>query len=249
MAGSVNKVILVGNLGKDPEVRRMTSGDPVVNLSIATSETWRDKASGEKKEKTEWHRVVIFNKNLAEVAEKYLKKGAKVYVEGQLQTRKWTDKDGAEKYSTEVVLQGFNSQLTMLDGRSGGSGERVSDYSGGNDFGQFQSRAAGRVFFEFVMPLDDFDVRIGQELGRLLDQRHENVHRTADVRRCQQRNRFREFAQSFLVLRLEAGRADDDRLRGPDGSVQRLASVGPGAAVDRGRAAPAGPRRPAAPRT
>ena len=120
MAGSVNKVILVGNLGKDPEVRRMTSGDPVVNLSIATSESWRDKASGERKEKTEWHRVVIFNKNLAEVAEKYLKKGAKVYVEGQLQTRKWTDKDGAEKYSTEVVLQNFRGELTMLDGRSGG---------------------------------------------------------------------------------------------------------------------------------
>ena len=120
MAGSVNKVILVGNLGKDPEVRRMTSGDPVVNLSIATSESWRDKASGEKKEKTEWHRVVIFNKNLAEVAEKYLRKGAKVYVEGQLQTRKWTDKDGAEKYSTEVVLQNFRGELTMLDGRNGG---------------------------------------------------------------------------------------------------------------------------------
>ena len=120
MAGSVNKVILVGNLGKDPEVRRLTSGDPVVNLSIATSESWRDKASGEKKEKTEWHRVVIFNKNLADVAEKYLKKGAKVYVEGQLQTRKWTDKDGAEKYSTEVVLQNFRGELTMLDGRTGG---------------------------------------------------------------------------------------------------------------------------------
>jgi len=120
MAGSVNKVILVGNLGKDPEVRRMTSGDPVVNLSIATSESWRDKASGERKEKTEWHRVVIFNKNLAEVAEKYLRKGAKVYVEGQLQTRKWTDKDGAEKYSTEVVLQNFRGELTMLDGRNGG---------------------------------------------------------------------------------------------------------------------------------
>ena len=122
MAGSVNKVILVGNLGKDPEVRRMTSGDPVVNLSIATSESWRDKASGERKEKTEWHRVVIFNKNLAEVAEKYLRKGAKVYVEGQLQTRKWTDKDGAEKYSTEVVLQNFRGELTMLDGRNGGEG-------------------------------------------------------------------------------------------------------------------------------
>jgi single-strand DNA-binding protein len=122
MAGSVNKVILVGNLGKDPEVRRMTSGDPVVNLSVATSETWRDKASGERKEKTEWHRVVIFNKNLAEVAEKYLRKGSKVYVEGQLQTRKWTDKDGAEKYSTEVVLQNFRGELTMLDGKNGGEG-------------------------------------------------------------------------------------------------------------------------------
>jgi single-strand DNA-binding protein len=122
MAGSVNKVILVGNLGKDPEVRRMTSGEPVVNLSIATSENWRDKASGERKEKTEWHRVVIFNKNLAEVAEKYLKKGSKVYVEGQLQTRKWTDKDGAEKYSTEVVLQNFRGELTMLDGRGGEGG-------------------------------------------------------------------------------------------------------------------------------
>ena len=122
MAGSVNKVILVGNLGKDPEVRRMTSGEPVVNLSIATSESWRDKASGERKEKTEWHRVVIFNKNLAEVAEKYLRKGSKVYVEGQLQTRKWTDKDGAEKYSTEVVLQNFRGELTMLDGRNGGEG-------------------------------------------------------------------------------------------------------------------------------
>jgi single-strand DNA-binding protein len=122
MAGSVNKVILVGNLGKDPEVRRMTSGEPVVNLSIATSESWRDKSSGERKEKTEWHRVVIFNKNLAEVAEKYLRKGAKVYVEGQLQTRKWTDKDGAEKYSTEIVLQNFRGELTMLDSRNGGEG-------------------------------------------------------------------------------------------------------------------------------
>jgi len=130
MAGSVNKVILVGNLGKDPEVRRMTSGEPVVNLSVATSESWRDKASGERKEKTEWHRVVIFNKNLAEVAEKYLRKGSKVYVEGQLQTRKWTDKDGAEKYSTEVVLQNFRGELTMLDGRNGG-GEGAGGGGGG----------------------------------------------------------------------------------------------------------------------
>lgn len=117
---SVNKVILVGNLGKDPEVRRMTSGDPIVNLSVATSETWKDKSSGERKEKSEWHRVVIFNKNLAEVAEKYLRKGSKVYLEGSLQTRKWTDKDGAEKYSTEVVLQNFNGVLVLLDGRKDG---------------------------------------------------------------------------------------------------------------------------------
>jgi single-strand DNA-binding protein len=130
MAGSVNKVILVGNLGKDPEVRRMTSGDPVVNLSVATSESWRDKASGEKKEKTEWHRVVIFNKNLADVAEKYLRKGAKVYLEGALQTRKWTDKDGHEKYSTEVVLQNFNGTLVMLDSRGGG-GEGGGRVAGG----------------------------------------------------------------------------------------------------------------------
>jgi single-strand DNA-binding protein len=134
MAGSVNKVILVGNLGKDPEVRRMTSGEPVVNLSLATSESWRDKASGERKEKTEWHRVVIFNKNLADVAEKYLRKGSKVYVEGQLQTRKWTDKDGQEKYSTEVVLQNFRGELTMLDGKGGGEG-------GGGGFGGGRSGA------------------------------------------------------------------------------------------------------------
>src|SRR6185437_3751676 len=124
MAGSVNKVILVGNLGRDPEVRRLTSGDPVVNLSIATSESWRDKASGERKEKTEWHRVVIFNENLAKVAEQYLKKGSKVYVEGQLQTRKYTDKDGSEKYTTEIVLQRFRGELVMLDGR-GGDGDRA----------------------------------------------------------------------------------------------------------------------------
>src|SRR5258708_3140465 len=123
MAGSVNKVILVGNLGRDPEVRRLTSGDPVVNLSIATSESWRDKASGERKEKTEWHRVVIFNENIAKVAEQYLKKGSKVYLEGQLQTRKYTDKDGSEKYSTEIVLQRFRGERVMLDGR--GAGQRA----------------------------------------------------------------------------------------------------------------------------
>jgi single-strand DNA-binding protein len=134
MAGSVNKVILVGNLGKDPEVRRMQSGDPVVNLSLATSESWRDKATGERKEKTEWHRVVIFNKNLAEIAEKYLRKGAKVYVEGQLQTRKWTDKDGQDKYSTEVVLQNFRGELTMLDSKGEGGGQsRGGSYGGAGE--------------------------------------------------------------------------------------------------------------------
>jgi len=132
MAGSVNKVILVGNLGKDPEVRTLNSGDKVVNLTVATSETWRDKNSGERKEKTEWHRVVIFNDNLAKVAESYLKKGAKVYIEGSLQTRKWTDNSGVEKYSTEVVLQKFRGELTMLDGRNGGGDERdEGGYGGG----------------------------------------------------------------------------------------------------------------------
>jgi single-strand DNA-binding protein len=135
MAGSVNKVILVGNLGKDPEIRRTQDGRPIANLSIATSETWRDKATGERKEKTEWHRVVIFSEPLCKVVEQYLKKGAKVYIEGALQTRKWTDQSGVEKYSTEVVLQGFNSTLTMLEGRSsgGGGGSFGSDDSG--DFG------------------------------------------------------------------------------------------------------------------
>lgn len=136
MAGSVNKVILVGNLGKDPEIRRTQDGRPIANLSIATSETWRDKGTGERKEKTEWHRVVIFSEPLCKIVEQYLKKGAKVYIEGALQTRKWTDQSGVEKYSTEVVLQGFNSTLTMLDGRSGGgAGNFGSDDSGSGDFG------------------------------------------------------------------------------------------------------------------
>ncbi len=125
MAGSVNKVILVGNLGKDPEIRRTQDGRPIANLSVATSESWRDKTTGERKEKTEWHRVVIFNEGLCKIVEQYLKKGSKVYLEGALQTRKWTDKDGHDKYSTEVVLQGFNSSLTMLDTRGGGGGATV----------------------------------------------------------------------------------------------------------------------------
>ena len=144
MAGSVNKVILVGNLGKDPEIRRTQDGRPIANLSVATSESWRDKATGERKEKTEWHRVVIFNEGLCKVAEQYLKKGAKVYIEGQLQTRKWTDQSGAEKYSTEVVLQGFNSNLTMLDGRSGGGGSSIGSDDQGGDFGSGGPSAAPR---------------------------------------------------------------------------------------------------------
>jgi len=136
MAGSVNKVILVGNLGRDPEIRSMQSGEEIAQLSVATSETWRDKASGERKERTEWHRVVIFNENLVKVAKSYLKKGSKIYVEGSLQTRKWTDKDGAEKYSTEVVLQRFRGELTMLDGREGGGGGGGGGFSsGGDDYG------------------------------------------------------------------------------------------------------------------
>jgi len=132
MAGSVNKVILVGNLGADPEIRNLPSGGKVVNLSIATSENWKDKNTGERREKTEWHRVVIFSEGLARVAESYLKKGSKVYIEGQLQTRKWQDQSGADKYSTEVVLQGFNSNLTLLDGRGDG------DSAGGGDGGGFR---------------------------------------------------------------------------------------------------------------
>ena len=146
MAGSVNKVILIGNLGKDPEIRRTQDGRPIANLRVATTETWRDKASGEKREKTEWHSVVIFNEGLCRVAEQYLKKGAKVYIEGQLQTRKWQGQDGQDRYSTEVVLQNFNSTLTMLDGRSGaGAGGMQEDsqagYSG-NGNGDGGKRAA-----------------------------------------------------------------------------------------------------------
>jgi single-strand DNA-binding protein len=135
MAGSVNKVILVGNLGADPEIRRTQDGRPIANLRVATSESWRDKATGERREKTEWHRVVIFNEGLCRIAEQYLKKGSKVYIEGQLQTRKWQDQSGQDKYSTEVVLQGFNSQLTMLDGRGAGSAGDSTGDDGGSDFG------------------------------------------------------------------------------------------------------------------
>ncbi len=134
MSGSVNKVIIVGNLGADPEVRSLPSGSPVVNLRIATSERWRDRNSGEQREKTEWHRVVIFNEGLAKVAQNYLRKGSKVYIEGQLQTRKW-EKDGQDQYTTEIVLQGFNSTLTMLDGRGEGGGDSAGGYGGGSNYG------------------------------------------------------------------------------------------------------------------
>ncbi|MBY3228332.1 single-stranded DNA-binding protein [Rhizobium leguminosarum] len=137
MAGSVNKVILIGNVGADPEIRRTQDGRPIANLRIATSETWRDRNSGERREKTEWHTVVVFNEGLCKVVEQYVKKGAKLYIEGQLQTRKWQDQQGQDRYSTEVVLQGFGSTLTMLDGRGeggGASGGRGSG-AGGNDYG------------------------------------------------------------------------------------------------------------------
>ena len=152
MAGSVNKVILIGNLGRDPEVRHTNDGLPIVNMSLATSESWRDKASGERRERTEWHRVVIFNEKLGEVAQKYLRKGSKVYLEGQLQTRKWTDNQGVEKYSTEVVLQRFRGELTMLDTRGGG-GESYGEQYGG-------SQGAAAPAAAPAAPNDDLDDEI-----------------------------------------------------------------------------------------
>src|SRR5262245_46243908 len=160
MAGSVNKVILIGNLGKDPEIRRTQDGRPIANLRVATTETWRDKATGERREKTEWHSVVIFNEGLCRVAEQYLKKGAKVYIEGQLQTRKWQGQDGQDRYSTEVVLQGFNSTLTMLDSRGGGASVGMQDDDHG-DFGASSggnggsSRRGGGAKANFDKPIDD----------------------------------------------------------------------------------------------
>jgi single-strand DNA-binding protein len=164
MAGSVNKVILVGNVGKDPEIRRTQDGRPIANLSLATSESWRDKNSGEKKEKTEWHRVVVFSEPLCKVIEQYVKKGAKLYIEGALQTRKWTDKDGVEKYSTEVVLQGYNSSLTMLDGRAGAGapggmaedGQSGGGSGGSSGYGEPKRAAkSGGSAKSFDKPLDD----------------------------------------------------------------------------------------------
>jgi len=144
MGGSVNKVILVGNLGADPEIRRTQDGRPIVNLRLATTDTWRDKTTGERRERTEWHRVVIFNENLAKVAEQYLKKGSKIYVEGQLQTRKWQDQQGQDRYSTEVVLQGFSSQLTMLDRAGGGGSADFGSDDSGSNFGSFGNRSPGQ---------------------------------------------------------------------------------------------------------
>jgi single-strand DNA-binding protein len=151
MSGSVNKVILVGNLGRDPEIRTLNSGDRVANLNLATSETWRDRTSGERKERTEWHRVVIFNDNIVKVAENYLRKGAKVYIEGALQTRKYTDQSGAEKFSTEVVLQKFRGELTMLDGRAEGGAR--SDDAGGYAPGPRTAGAGPKE--DFTADLDD----------------------------------------------------------------------------------------------
>lgn len=166
MAGSVNKVILVGNLGRDPETRRLGSGDPVVNLRLATSETWKDRSSGERKERTEWHSVVIYNENLARVAEQYLRKGSKVYIEGALQNRKWQDGQGQERISTEIVLQKFRGELTILDGRGGGGAgeapeEGGSASRGGNEFGRSSpmekkpAMASGGGGSRYASDLDD----------------------------------------------------------------------------------------------
>ena len=160
MAGSVNKVILVGNLGKDPEVRTMNNGGEVVSFSIATSENWNDKASGERKEKTEWHNIVIFNENLGRIAKQYLRKGSSVYVEGQLQTRKWTDQNGNDRYTTEVVLQRFRGELTLLGGREGGGGSSGGSSNWGEDrgsspFGSGGSKAPSGGGSAFDSDLDD----------------------------------------------------------------------------------------------
>jgi len=156
MAGSVNKVILIGNLGADPEIRRTQDGRPIANLRVATTESWRDRNSGERREKTEWHRVVIFSEGLSKIAEQYLKKGSKVYLEGQLQTRKWEDQSGQDRYTTEVVLQGFNSTLTMLDGRQGGG--EVGAQSG--DFGKTSPMQGGDSPAQRAPASEDLDDEI-----------------------------------------------------------------------------------------
>jgi single-strand DNA-binding protein len=160
MAGSVNKVILIGNLGADPEIRRTQDGRPIANLRVATSESWRDKNTGERREKTEWHRVVIFNEGLCKIVEQYLKKGSKVYLEGSLQTRKWQDKDGQDRYSTEVVLQGFNSQLTMLDTRGGGAAAADTSDSDFGSGGPSPARERKPAFAGAGGKRDDMDDEI-----------------------------------------------------------------------------------------
>lgn len=155
MAGSVNKVILIGNLGRDPETRQMQDGNKIVHLSVATSERWKDRQSGEPREKTEWHRVVIFNERLADVAERFLRKGSKVYVEGALQTRKWTGNDGQERYSTEVVLQRFRGELTMLDGRGDGGGGGGGSFAGNDSYPQTEQRGSASS-----LPAGDLDDEI-----------------------------------------------------------------------------------------
>ncbi|PHZ86215.1 single-stranded DNA-binding protein [Paremcibacter congregatus] len=159
MAGSVNKVILLGNLGRDPEVRHTNDGNPVVTLNLATSDTWKDRNTGERKERTEWHRVVIFNENLCRVAEQYLRKGSTVYIEGALQTRKWTDNAGVEKYTTEVVLQKFRGELTMVGGRGDGGGG-YGGASGGDDFGGGSSSGGGQSGGNFGGGSSDLDDEI-----------------------------------------------------------------------------------------
>lgn len=156
MAGSVNKVILIGNLGRDPEVRNFQNGGKVANLRIATSETWRDKQSGERKERTEWHSVAIFSEPLVRVAEQYLRKGSKVYIEGAIQTRKWTDQQGQERYSTEIVLQKYRGELTMLDGRGGGESDDGGGYGGGFSSGGGRSQPSG--------PREDFSADLDDEI-------------------------------------------------------------------------------------
>jgi single-strand DNA-binding protein len=164
MAGSVNKVILIGNLGKDPEARSMGSGGEVVSFSIATSENWNDKASGERREKTEWHNIVIFNENLGRIAKQYLRKGSSVYVEGQLQTRKWQDQSGNDKYTTEVVLQRFRGELTLLGGRDGGQGGGGQSSGGGNDWGGGQSGGGNFGGGGGAKPSNPFDADLDDDV-------------------------------------------------------------------------------------
>jgi len=164
MAGSVNKVILVGNLGADPEIRTLNSGDRVANLRVATSETWRDRNSGERKERTEWHRVVIFNDNLVKVAEQYLRKGSKIYLEGAIQTRKWQDQSGQEKFSTEVVLQKFRGELTMLDGRGEGGGDRDEGGYGGGYSGGGGGGFSSGPRQQSSGPREDFSADLDDEI-------------------------------------------------------------------------------------